>query len=351
MFKGHYQAVSNASVVLLCLCLCLMLAACNSDTPALGEERLSADEATITASMIDAIKAVTLQRHPEGPRKRFNQLKSLGCFDAQFQVTSDIPASLQHGIFASAQHYPARVRFANATQNDDTEKDFRGMSIKLSGVQGPSLWGERGQQDFLLNSYPALFAADPGDFLAFIEAQRDNSLWRYFINPAHWYSLPVIFKGRSRIDNPFAIRYWSTTPYRLGSDTRQAVKYSAAPCTPELVASAAPQEAHFLTAVMQQQLTQGPVCFSFMVQVQTDPAAMPIEDASVIWPEDISPFVEVARIIIDNQAFTAADNRQSCETISFNPWQSLPDHQPLGGINRVRKAVYSEIAPFRNAAD
>lgn len=73
--------------------------------------------------------------------------------------------------------------------------------------------GEPGQQDFLLNSYPVLFAADPGDFLDFIEASRDGRLWRYFINPGHFYSLGIVLKGREEIENPFAIDYWSTTAF------------------------------------------------------------------------------------------------------------------------------------------
>ncbi len=77
---------------------------------------------------------------------------------------------------------------------------------------------------------------------------------------------------------------------------------------------------------------------------------MPIEDASVIWDESLSPFRKVATISIPEQDFTASANVEDCELMTFNPWQSLPAHQPLGGVNRVRKAIYSEIADFRTAA-
>ena len=30
-----------------------------------------------------------------------------------------------------------------------------------------------------------------------------------------------------------------------------------------------------------------------------------------------------------------------CEAMSFTPWHALKEHRPLGGINRLRKAVYS----------
>ena len=31
---------------------------------------------------------------------------------------------------------------------------------------------------------------------------------------------------------------------------------------------------------------------------------------------------------------------ERCEALVFTPWHCLADHQPLGSINRLRKAVY-----------
>lgn len=315
----------------------------------LGEERATSKEAPITARMIDTIKAVSLQRHAEGDVQRFNQSKSLGCFDATFAVATDLPAELRQGIFAAEQTFPAKIRFANATEFDDTKKDFRGMSIKLANVQGVPLWGDPGQQDFLLNSYPALFAANPADFLKFIEAAQDDKLWRYFIKPSHFYSLKVVIKGRQKIDNPFAIRYWSTTPYRFGDDASQAVKYSVRSCSKPHEQTNGARHQNFLTNAMAEHLRQTPACFDFMLQFQKDPVDMPIENAAVVWDEKRSPFIKVATITIDDQLFTTPARVKNCEAMAFNPWQSLAAHQPLGGINRVRKPVYSEIAAFRHA--
>ncbi|MEK1942330.1 MAG: hypothetical protein AAAB16_18325, partial [Pseudomonas sp.] len=33
---------------------------------------------------------------------------------------------------------------------------------------------------------------------------------------------------------------------------------------------------------------------------------------------------------------------------SFNPWHALPEHRPLGGINRLRKAVYEAVSAYRH---
>ena len=31
---------------------------------------------------------------------------------------------------------------------------------------------------------------------------------------------------------------------------------------------------------------------------------------------------------------------EECETMAFSPWNALAEHRPMGGINRMRQAVY-----------
>ena len=153
--------------------------------------------------------------------------------------------------------------------------------------------------------------------------------------------------GRQTIENPFAIRYWSTTPYRHGVSDKQAVKYSVRSCSDPKIKTHADKGQNFLSENMGEHLRQGAACFDFLLQFQHDPESMPIEDASVIWDETLSPFIKVARINIHQQPFTSIKNTRACEQMTFNPWQSVFAHQPLGGINRTRKPVYSEMAKFR----
>jgi len=37
------------------------------------------------------------------------------------------------------------------------------------------------------------------------------------------------------------------------------------------------------------------------------------------------------------------------ENLSFTPWHCLPDHRPLGNINRVRMEIYRNLSMFRHA--
>jgi hypothetical protein len=76
---------------------------------------------------------------------------------------------------------------------------------------------------------------------------------------------------------------------------------------------------------------------------------MPIEDASVAWDERLSPFIKIASLSIPIQDAADPDLRRLGEGLAFNPWHCLAEHRPLGGINRVRRAVYQALAEFRQS--
>ena len=66
------------------------------------------------------------------------------------------------------------------------------------------------------------------------------------------------------------------------------------------------------------------------------------------WDESVSPFRKVASIDIPPQSFESPERMEFCENLAFNPWQSLAEHRPLGGLNRARKDLYRELAEFRH---
>jgi hypothetical protein len=102
---------------------------------------------------------------------------------------------------------------------------------------------------------------------------------------------------------------------------------------------------NFLRQEMVKRLATGGACFDFMVQLQVAGKNMPIEDTTVEWSERDSPFIPVARLDIPAQQFE--QNNDLCEGLSFNPWHSLPEHRPIGVMNRIRKAVYLEVSRYR----
>ncbi len=304
----------------------------------------------LVAEMSQRVEAISLAEATNDIIPRFNQPKTVGCVAADFQVHEDIPIELKHGLFSTPSSYPAVLRFANASHMDDSKKDIRGLSIRVSNVEGPVLWGEPGFQDFVLNSYPALFVPTPEDFLAFIRARQKGEELKFFINPfdPHLKSLMIVLKARMRHLSPLDIRYWSTVPFRLGETGGQVVKYSVTPCSSHKTTEAVNPGENQLRAAIKAHLQKEAACFYFGVQLQKDPQTMPIEDASVIWDEDVSPFQTVATITINHQDFDNTQSLSACERSSFNPWQSLAAHEPLGRMNAVRREVYANAAAFRN---
>ncbi len=135
------------------------------------------------------------------------------------------------------------------------------------------------------------------------------------------------------------------SPYRFGD---RAIKFSAKPQLESLSIRPNLKSKHYLHEVMVQQLQSQTVYFDFLIQFQTDPIRMPIEDPTIEWDETLSPYRKVATIKIPPQAFNSADQMQFCENLSFTPWHALPEHQPLGGINRMRRKVYEATAKVRH---
>jgi hypothetical protein len=103
----------------------------------------------------------------------------------------------------------------------------------------------------------------------------------------------------------------------------------------------------YLKEAMVKQLTSDNAVFDFGVQFQTDPNTMPIEDHSVTWDEAVSPFHKVATLTIPAQVFDTSERREFGDNLSFNPWRSLPEHRPLGGLSRARLQVYPALSKFR----
>lgn len=331
------------------------LAACSG-----GSEDTQAEDKLI-AEMSQRVEAIAEMERRGGLVPRFNQPKTVACLQGEFTVSSDLPENLRHGLFETAATYPVFARFANASKWDDSEKDIRGLSLKVGDVPGETLWGESGQQDFLLNSYPALFVATPEEFLGFMRARQAGGTWsllKFFLSPfdPHIGALKTVLKARERHDSPLDIRYWSTVASALDNQLNEsdkptadtpAVKYSVSPCSTYQTTTTVAAGEHQLRAAVAAHLQQAPVCLTLGVQLQTDPETMPIEDASVVWDEAQSPFIEVARMNFEDQDVSSEDVLASCEASSFNPWQSLPAHRPLGRMNAVRKQVYESGASRR----
>ncbi|MDV6234451.1 catalase family protein [Leptospira ellisii] len=323
----------------------------------LGAEFQFPEEEKTVRETLDLLISSLKEKYPAGSEaKRDAHPFAHGCVKGKFTVSDSVPEELKYGIFNSSKTFPVWIRFSNGsiTKKPDKEGDIRGMGIKLMGVDGPKLASdEKRTQDFLLINHPVLPAGDPAEYLALFRAAFAKKPMSYFFGGLPWnWKLTALRESISirgkKIPDVLEIRYWSTTPYRLGKESL-AVKYSAKPCGPTEAKLPENPGDDYLRQTMISHLKERSACFEFMIQKQTDPISMPVEDPAVHWNESDSPFQTVAKIEIPVQEFAVPEQDRACEIMSFNPWHSLPEHRPLGGINRVRKLAYETISKYRRS--
>ena len=313
-------------------------------TPGLAEEVIAPDEAAVTAAFVAFLKAASTRRHPSGPIRRFNQGRATGCVEAEFIVPDGLPAALRVGLFAVPGSYRAFIRFANASSANDREKDVRGMSITIAGVPGENLTPGSTSQDFVLNSHPVMVAPNTKEFMAFLEANEAGGLRRILYFVSHPGLARIGLAARQQPSCHLDIPYWSTTPYLFGPG--RAVKYIVRPRSDRTSPMPSTLTDNYLGEALRKHLDAADARFEFLVQFQQDGARNPIEDATVEWKEEDSPYVPVASIRIPRQRLEDPGTG-SCERAAFNPWNSLVEHRPLGSLNRARRAIYPALSEFR----
>lgn len=186
---------------------------------------------------------------------------------------------------------------------------------------------------------------DVKEFDDLIIAITGNVFAKIFFMLTHWRVALNLLKSLVQFANPLQIRYFSTTPYLFGTS---AVKYSAIPHIETADTIPKNPSDDYLRLAMIKQLQKGDAVFDFAVQFQTDAHTMPIEDPGHEWSEATSPFRKVASIRIMQQDFDTELQKHFGENLSFSPWHALPEHKPLGGINRARKIIYRAISSFRH---
>jgi hypothetical protein len=352
---------------------------------------------------VELLKRRYVDRPQEPIIRRGVHPKDHGCVTAKFKILDNLPGDLRVGVFAEpGREYDAFVRFSNADSivredsavgsNGVISHGSRGMAVKLMGVKGVPLVAPNGPltQDFLMINQPVFAFSNVEDYEALnqILLKDNDETTRFFIERIHRLpdgkpnlADPITQRTlrtlaiAQRIKSPFTTpppavppaqplptafqqppaspvdnRYFSAAPFLFGDD--RAMKFSANPLAPVLDETPNVSDPNYLRTALRKRLTQD-VVFEFQVQVR--PASdfagkidTEIEDACFLWDESQHKFATVATIVIPAQDFESAERRALCESLTFTPWHGIAEHRPLGGINRLRLAVYEASSRFRH---
>lgn len=337
---------------------------------------------------IDEIANLTVDlqdmRYPEPARiLRGVHPKAHGCVRARFRILPDLDEELRVGLFARpGKTYQAWIRYSNCSGSvtpdvEDDKHGSRGMAIKVLDVGDEVLLDDRSRhnQDFLLINQPVFAFANVKDYLRLsrILVENNDDPTAFFGplaviqqtgKPPEGISMEEIQTAAATLGivqelqkvpvaNPLEVQYFSGSPFLFGPD--RVAKFSARPrgrLKPQEV-PADPSDDYLREALIETMNGDKDIAFDFMVQVRDKgEEGLDIENASALWSEDEFPFVPVARVTIQApQEIDSPSKVEACERLVFTPWHALPEHQPLGGINRLRKAVYLASKNHRGADD
>ena len=334
-------------------------------------ERPDADEAKTTQGLIATMRYINEKTFADGGHAlRSVHAKTHGILQGYLEVDTDLPDDLAQGLFAKPGRYPVVMRFSTLPGDvlDDSVSTPRGLAIKVIGVKGERLEGSEGDvtQDFVLINGPAFGAPNPKRFLARLRllarttnrAQRLKKILSAVMRQVQ--KVIVVITGRPNSTvatlgghpetHILGDTFYSQAPLRFDDFI---AKISVAPKSPELKAlTRSPLNVNGVPnglreAVLDFFKKNGGV-WEVRAQLCTDLEHMPIENAAVVWSEEVSPYQRIARITVKPQlAWSEIRSSVVDDGMSFTPWHGLAAHRPLGGIMRVRKAAYEAAKKFR----
>lgn len=304
-----------------------------------------------------------------GHATRSVHAKSHGLLLADIEILPNLPPTLAQGMFAKPCTLPLVMRFSTVPGDilDDGVSTPRGLAIKIVGVDGERLEGSEGAitQDFVLVNGPAFLTPGAKKFLASLRllastTDKVPNLKKAFsaVLQGAEKALEAVGGGSPSIKamgghpetNLLGETYFSQAPILYGP---YMAKVCVAPVSRELLqlkdspVDLTNRPNGLRDAVIEFFSNQYAV-WELRVQLCTNLETMPIEDASVVWPEEQSPYITVARITAKPQE-AWSDKRSALvdDGMSFSPWHGITAHRPIGSIMRVRKMAYEMSARFR----
>ena len=333
-------------------------------------EDVQPDEAEVVDRLKESFRQIldTTSRD-YGHAVRSVHAKAHGIAKGTLTVHPGLPPELAQGLFARSGEYEAIFRIST-NPGDILEDEIglpRGLALKILGVEGDRLPGSEGDtvQDFIMVNGPVFAAPDAKAFaknLKLLAATTDKAegakkvfshLLRAVEAPLEAIGLPSTTlkqMGGAPNNHPLGETYFSATPYRFGDYIAKLALFPVSPAltrlTGEVVSTRGRPDAlrEEVNAVLAGQGGR----WELRVQLNRDLETMPIEDATVEWKEADSPFLTVATLSVEPQAsWTEGASEPVDDALSYNIWNGIVAHQPLGNVNRARRETYRFSAEYR----
>ncbi|MEV0360785.1 catalase family protein [Nocardia sp. NPDC050697] len=332
-----------------------------------------ADEEQIIDRIIAALRGNNERAYRTYKRGlRDAHAKSHGILRGELTVPADLAPELAQGLFATPGTYPviARLSSTSGVIRSDQLRGVRGLGIKVLGVHGPrALPGDTATtQDFIMVTHREFLFADAHAYLtvgmptAMALARIPDPLLRRGSTLLAAVDQHVLGRFGRHLPQNLAVfvapnthilgePFYSSAPLRWGD---YVAKLEYVPVSPEAAAlrgttidPKAGVNAHQDAIV--DFFAQHGATYELRAQLCTDPARMPIEDATVPWPEEQSPHRTVATVHFAPQdPYTPERRAYGDDVLSFNSWRGLDAHRPLGSINRLKQRVYEASSNFRH---
>ena len=305
-----------------------------------------------------------------GHAQRGVHAKSHALLEGTLTVHDGLATELSQGIFSKGgREYPVLIRISTIPGDPlrDSVSLPRGFALKIIGVDGIRLDGSEDEvtQDFLFASAPAFAAPDAAGFaknLKLVAPTTDRVEWAK--SALSWVLRPMARAyealggdagflkalGGYPETNPLSDHYYTQVPIRFGDFI---AKLDIVPASQNLLdirderidLSEGPD---VLREHVAQVISSNGGTWKLRAQLCRDLEENPIEDASVVWPEENNPYLEIATIRVPSQtSWSEGRSAKLDDGISFRPWQGVEAHRPLGNVMRARKQAYPVSASAR----
>jgi hypothetical protein len=314
-------------------------------------------------------------REGTGRAVRGAHAKGLGVVKAEVEIHADVAAPYAQGVYARPGRHGALIRFSMANNHlgpDALLGSVLGFAIKIFDVGGTKLVEDEPESntfDLVLKNNPTFIANtakhylfiqeignDAGKYLSrgkagFRQLLTDLLTGKGTLPQEEWAweeMFAFVKAAQTPVRNPLLNTYFTMGAVRHGDYVAKVRVAPDAKSTEhaihhELDVNSGPD---VFGPTLADELQARAFDFDLQVQLCSDLEAMPVDDVTVEWPEEVSPFTTVGRVHLPRQDIAGPANADRGDELAFNQWRVTAEHRPLGEIMQVRR-IYSTSAKVR----